>query len=109
MDRFLDGLRFGHEALLKKLDLSEDSELRALPEVPLEELVMPEESEQILDPEVEVLLEDQNAPQTAAPTGDPTQTPLLTTLRISLFVSFYLAGWLRKFGVCRSRVFKYFC
>ncbi|KAI8535327.1 hypothetical protein RHMOL_Rhmol10G0165500 [Rhododendron molle] len=49
-DRFLDRLRFGHEGLLKKLDLLEDLELRALPEATPKGLVMPEEGEQIPDP-----------------------------------------------------------
>lgn len=40
---FLEWLRFGHEALLSKLDLPEDSELRALPKLPPQELVLPEE------------------------------------------------------------------
>lgn len=30
-ERFLDGLRYGHETLLSKLDLPEGSELRAIP------------------------------------------------------------------------------
>lgn len=59
MDRFLDGLRFGHEALLSKLDLPVDSELQAMPQPPGQELVLPEEEDEIvLNPEVEVATEN---------------------------------------------------
>lgn len=75
-DRFLDGLRFGHEALLKKFDLPADSELRVLPAAPPEELVMPEEGdEQVFDLDAEVPPEVEATPAVVASTGDATQTP----------------------------------
>lgn len=42
-DRFQDGMWYDYEFLLSKLDLPEDSELRAIPEPPPEELALPEE------------------------------------------------------------------
>ncbi|KAI8563842.1 hypothetical protein RHMOL_Rhmol03G0140700 [Rhododendron molle] len=70
-DRFLDGLRFNHEVLLSKFDLSEDSELRALLEDPPEELVTPEQKdEQVPNPEAETLPEGQANPNATAPTED---------------------------------------
>ncbi|XP_058216401.1 uncharacterized protein LOC131327310 [Rhododendron vialii] len=48
-DRFLDGLRYGHEALVTKLNLPEGSDLRTLPEAPPEELFLPEE-EEVVEP-----------------------------------------------------------
>lgn len=63
-DRFMDGLRFGHGALLNKLNLPEDSELRALPQPPPEELVLPEEEEEPQN------LESQADPNASAPTED---------------------------------------
>ncbi|XP_058219567.1 uncharacterized protein LOC131330082 [Rhododendron vialii] len=59
-DHFLDGLRYGHEALVRRLNLPEDSDLRTLPEVPPEELVLPVE-EEVVEPE------DQNPGNQADP------------------------------------------
>lgn len=67
-ERFLDGLRYGHETLLCKLDLPEDSELRTVPQAPLEELVLPEEEDEVVpNPEAEPTLEDQADPNITAP------------------------------------------
>ncbi|KAI8549135.1 hypothetical protein RHMOL_Rhmol06G0003000 [Rhododendron molle] len=72
-DRFLDGLRFGHEALLQKLTLPEDSALRALPEAPPKELAMPEEEdEQVQNPEAGIPSEG----RTTAPADSVTQAPV---------------------------------
>lgn len=67
-EHFLDGLRYGHETLLSKLDLPDDSELRAIPQLPSEELVLlEEENEIVLNPEVEIAPDDQADPNTTAP------------------------------------------
>lgn len=68
-DRFLDGLLFGHEAFLSKLDLPEDSKLRAILEAPPEELVLPEEEEDevVPNPKTEALPEDQADPNITTP------------------------------------------
>ncbi|KAI8550601.1 hypothetical protein RHMOL_Rhmol06G0120000 [Rhododendron molle] len=82
-----------HEALLQKLSLPEDSELRALPEALPEELVMPEEEgEQVVNPEAEIVSEDQAVSQTAIPTGDASQTPPPEHLGFFLFLAF-IFGW----------------
>jgi hypothetical protein len=76
-DRFMDGVRFGHEALLSKLSLPADSELRAMPEVPPEELVLPEEEEeQVQNTEAGVLPEGQVDPTVTATADEAAQTPL---------------------------------
>lgn len=70
-DRFLDGVRFGHEVLLSKLDLSKDLELRDVPQPPPEELVMLEEEDEAApNPEELQALESHADPNAAAPTED---------------------------------------
>lgn len=49
---FRDRYRYGYELLLSRLDLPEDSKLRAIPEPPPKELVLPkEEDEEVQNPE----------------------------------------------------------
>lgn len=62
-NRFQDGMWCGYEFLLSKLDLPEDSELRAVPELPPEELVLlEEEEEEVPNPEDQANPTDQADP-----------------------------------------------
>lgn len=52
---------------MSKLDLLEDSELRAIPQLPPEELVLPEEEDEVVpNPEAQAIPEDQIDPNTTA-------------------------------------------
>lgn len=67
-DHFMDGLRFSHEALLSKFDLPADSELRAIPQPPPEELVLPEEEDEVVPyPEEMLAPKNQVDPNAPAP------------------------------------------
>lgn len=60
---FRDGFRYGYELLLNRFVLPEDSELRVIPEPPLEELVLPEEEGgEVPNPEDQANLADQADP-----------------------------------------------